>query len=497
MQNPNVKYIKMPNGYFCLFYRENNTLFLRIYTNTDWSAPQILADRTASAFSICQHGEICYVLYSTMEGTLFITSSKDFVNWDHRPIMGEIPNSSKAKKFFMIPNEDSLHMIYHLPTESTGIDSLVYTSFQNGQWEKPYQIDRFMPFGKTIFLARRLSNEHIILYYRTARNTWSAREMLLSPYAMGSLTPMIQTASNFVDISIVNDTERIHILYIVRGMFRTQVVYQYKQTTAISTPRILWEDVNCDNCLIFFENGKLLLMWTVNGQPLRCISANNGTSFGAVERYTGNFPTQCTKGEFLGADNIELNTAETYGDISKGFAPFLLTSTPQVKPPVQTLFCEKENPPQSFPFQQGERAQPFAQEPQPRSKPMQTFVPGMDFHKKQMEELTDLLAQRSDEIASVNARWSAQVSRLEADLAALRQENKTLKQAQMAYQSQIDQQAQKRSAVHLQYAQPQQVKQAFKKFQAAAYVALQAQENPTINTTTADNQAVPQAETEE
>ncbi|NCC14862.1 MAG: hypothetical protein EOM28_00730 [Clostridia bacterium] len=491
MQNPNVKYIKMPNGYFCLFYRENNTLFLRIYANAGWSAPQILADRTASAFSVCLHGEICYVLYSTMEGTLFMTSSKDFVNWDHRPIMGEIANSSKAKKFFMIPNEDTFHMIYHLPTESTGIDSLVYTAFRNGQWEKPYQIDRFMPFGKTIFLARRLSKEHIILYYRTSRNTWSAREMLLSPYAMGSLTPMIQAASNFVDISIVNDTERIHILYIVRGMFRTQVVYQYKQTTAISTPRILWEDVNCDNCLIFFENGKLLLMWTVNGQPLRCISETNGASFGAVERYTGNFPSQCIKGEFVGADSIELNATETYGDISKGFTPFLLTGRAPERAPVQTLFYEKENSPQPFPFQQGEWSRSFQQEPQPRSKPPQTAVPDVDFHKKQLEELTDLLAQRSDEIASVNARWKAQVSRLEADLAALRQENETLKQAQIVHQ------AQKRSPVHLQYVQPQQVKQALKKIQAGEYVALQAQENQHTNVTLAVNQAVPQADMEE
>lgn len=59
--------------------------------------------------------------------------------------------------------------------------------------------------------------------------------MLLS-HTLGTLTPLVQAQTNFIDISIVNDMERIHTLYIIRNMFRTQVLYQYKQTTAISTP---------------------------------------------------------------------------------------------------------------------------------------------------------------------------------------------------------------------------------------------------------------------
>lgn len=455
MQNTNVKYLKMPNGNFYLFYHENNTLFLRTNTNIGWSSPQILSERTTPIFSVCQFGEACYVLYSTMEGNLFMASSRDFVNWDHRPMMGGAPSSGKTK-FFMIPNEDTFHVIYHLPTESTGVDSLVYTAFRNGQWEKPYQIDRFIPFGKTIFLARRLSKDHIILYYRTSRNTWSAREMLLSPYTMGSLTPMIQTPSNYIDISIVNDSERIHVLYIVRGMFRTQVVYQYKQTSAISTPRVLWEDSNCDNCLAFLENNQLVLMWTVNGQPLRCISENNGAAFGAVERYTGNFPAQCTKGELLGADGIELNATETFGDMSRNFTPFLISTqgfaNPQPQPaPSQPLFFQQgeQVPPVRFqtegpqhPFQQEMQQQPFHsnlnQEVPPQNEPQRPAF-AQDMQKQQMEELSTLLAQRSDEIASINARWKTQVSNMETELASLRKENEQLKQAQTAHMAQMQQ----------------------------------------------------------
>ncbi|MDD4842766.1 MAG: hypothetical protein PHU31_00325 [Anaerotignum sp.] len=403
--------------------------------------------------------------------------------------------------------------------------------------------------------------------------------MLLSPFTMGSLTPLIQTAANYVDLSIVNDAERIHILYIVRGMFRSQVVYQYKKTTAISTPRILWEDANCDNCLVFLENERLVLMWTDNGQPLRCISESGGTSFGPVERYTGNFPVQCTKGELLGAEGPELNAMETYGDASKSFAPFLIAKKIKTLPQPKTLpaenenrpqtpffenqnqpqssffekqnqprpsFFEKQNPPQSSFFEKQnqpqssffeqqkqpqssffeqqnqpqasffeqqkqpqasffeqqnqhqssffekenwtqtplyqQREQPqkpayFAQATKPQSNPMKMGMPTQNIHQQQIEELSALLTQRSDEIASVNARWRAQVAQLEAELSTLQQENEKLKKAKSAHQAQTHQ------------PQPQLHKQEYKIIQAAENDACHPQEIQPKISTQADNRA--------
>ncbi|WP_312046677.1 hypothetical protein [Anaerotignum sp.] len=578
MQNPNVKYLKMPNGYFCLFYRQGTILFLRTNSSTGWSTPQIIAERIGSTFSICQFGEICYVLYTTTGGILNIASSKDFVNWEHEPLIGMTINSNNPK-FFIVPTENTLHIIYHLPTETKGIESLVYCAFRNGRWEAPTQIDRFIPFGRTIFLARRLSKEHIILYYRTARNTWCAREMLLTPYTLGSLTPLIQTLTNFVDVSIVNDMERIHILYITRNMFRTQVTYQYKQTTAVSTPRILWEDTNCDNAMAFLENGKLMLMWTANGRPLRCISENNGATFGVVEHYTGSFPSQCLKGELTNADALECNAMETYGDLSRNFNPFLLVNASESRQQIQSLPFEQEaqplpekqekkssplyytqepqsrrflqdtqqqgipfvhetqlsqftqdTPAHRTPFNQdaqpsrftqephsqtisfGREAQPqpfvevaqsqqrnpfeqemqhsrFAQEPQSNSfvqeiqnnpfaqdsslqKMQKKSTSTQNSQKQQMEELTALLAQRSDEITEVNARWKAQVSRLEAELETMRQENKNLKQAIHAAQ------AEKKRKAAVQSVHTAQTEEEFKKLQAAENISPQPHETP-------------------
>ncbi len=404
MQNPHVKYIKSKKGYFYLFYYEHGSIFCRCFSGNGWTEAKKITEEATPIFSLCQYEETVHVLYSNGNGQLFLTTSKDFLNWESHPIMESIPSAEKTK-FFLLPTESTFHIIYHLPTESTGIDSLVYTSFHDGQWEKPYQIDRFMPLGKTPFLARRLSREHIILYYRTGRNILSAREMLLEPYTMGSVTPLIQTPSPCVDLSIINDSEKIHLLYIVRGMFRTQVVYQYKHTAAISTPRILWEDNNCDNCLIWQEEKKLILMWTVNGQPLRCVSENNGGSFGAVERYTEKFPSRCIKSELQGAEDEKWNGTEVYGYADQEYLPAVLPIVPS-----SAIKIEVQQP----------------------SKPTPDYAKAysalQESHKQKMEELSLLLAQRSDEISHVNARWKAQLDRLEAELLMLRTENEQLKQ---------------------------------------------------------------------
>ncbi len=375
MQNPHVKYLKTKKGYFYLFYSEHGSIFSRGYTAEGWTTPQKIAEKTTPVFSLCQYGDLVYLLYSSGEGQLFLASSRDFSQWEHRPMMSGSHQTGRTK-FFLLPSENAFHVVYHLPTESTGVDSLVYTSFQDGQWEKPYQIDRFLPMGRTPFFARRLSREHIILYYRTGKNVLSAREMLLTPYTMGSVTPLIQTPSPLLDVSIVNDAEKIHMLYIVRSLFRSQVVYQYKHTTAISTPRVLWEDMNCDNCLIYLEQGNVVAMWTVNGQPMRCISQNSGGTFGP----------------------------EAYGDMHHGYLPAVFSASPL---PQQN---HREETPRQPDFSKA-------------------YTALQESHKQQMEELSTLLAQRSDEITTVNARWKAQMDKMEQEIRSLRQENERLRSA--------------------------------------------------------------------
>ncbi|NLK36680.1 MAG: coiled-coil domain-containing protein 22 [Epulopiscium sp.] len=420
MQAAHVKYLKLNQHGLCILYHELTTLYYKVSVQGGWSYPKTLASNVSSTFSIAEHQNFAYVLYSTLDGNIVLAKTSDFSHWDYRQLISGRKDLIRTK-FFILPEEDKFHMIYHLPTELTCIHSLVYAVSENGQWNTPYKIDRFMPFQNVSFFARKVRENHIILYYRTARNVISAREMLLSPYTIGSVNPIIQTPYPCIDLSILNNSERIHLLYIVKSMFRCQVVYQYKEATSISTPRVLWEGSNCENCMVYQQDDKLHFMWIGNGQPYHCCSTDNGGSFQAVEKYTAAFPRRCTKGEFISAEKSPLfDASELYGDIDSNFQPL--------------QFFEKEQPPiPTFPMQDvalsafpNISASEDYHNPSIYPRNGSQFKTTTESQQEQIDELSRLLAQRSEEIGSINAKWRETVAQLEKALAAEKAKNSQL-----------------------------------------------------------------------
>ena len=154
----------------------------------------------------------------------------------------------------------------------------------------------------------------------------------------------------------------------------------------------------------------MILMWTANGQPFRCISENGGASFGAVERYMEKFPAYCIKGELLGANDAALNAAECYGNGQHGFLPAVFAPSPLPEAPKAAKQAEEDDYSKAYTALQAS-------------------------HKKQIEEFSVLLEQRSDEIAAVNARWKTQLEKMEQELSALRMENAQLRQSSLPEQA--------------------------------------------------------------
>ena len=413
MQIPYVKYLKTKNQDTLLVYFERNTLFFKIGTQSGWSHPQIIADQVNPSFALNQYQQEIFVLYSTRLGELYIIRTKDFIKWDRKQISIEKRDLSQTK-FFMIPDQNALHLFYHIPTETVNVHALVYTVFRNGKWEKPCQIDRFLPFGQTPFFTGKRHQKHILLYYRTVRNIITVREMLLSPSTIGSMYPVIQTPYPCSDLSIIQDRERIHLLYIIKGLFRSQVIYQYKQSASISAPRILWESSSCEQCLIFQQNNKLQAIWISNGQPYCCQSINNGNSFSPIEQYTARFPYHCIKGEFLPEENATLNASEAFGDAQNGFqlAVFHSAASTITLLTNDIIAASRTSP---------ENISDFTSEQHSKSQ--------------QIEELTKLLVHRGEEIAKLNMRWREKHNQTETEkqnltlqVASLELENQALKQ---------------------------------------------------------------------
>ena len=76
MQNPHVKYLKTKNG-FHLFYYEHGSILCRHYAEEIWSKAEKITESASPIFSLCQYQDKAHLLYSNVEGQLFIASSND------------------------------------------------------------------------------------------------------------------------------------------------------------------------------------------------------------------------------------------------------------------------------------------------------------------------------------------------------------------------------------------------------------------------------------
>ena len=130
----------------------------------------------------------------------------------------------------------------------------------------------------------------------------------------------------------------------------------------------------------------------------------------AVERYMEKFPAYCIKGELLGANDAALNAAECYGNGQHGFLPAVFAPSPLPEAPKAAKQAEEDDYSKAYTALQAS-------------------------HKKQIEEFSVLLEQRSDEIAAVNARWKTQLEKMEQELSALRMENAQLRQSSLPEQA--------------------------------------------------------------
>ena len=101
MQNPHVKYLKT-NHAFYLFYYEQGSILCRHHTAEGWTAPKKVAERTAPIFSLCQYREKAHLLYSNIDGQLYMASSADLDQWEHSPMSEELRSNGNTK-FFLLP----------------------------------------------------------------------------------------------------------------------------------------------------------------------------------------------------------------------------------------------------------------------------------------------------------------------------------------------------------------------------------------------------------
>ena len=147
MQNPNVKYLKTPQGDIAVFSLEHNRLWCRRQTSDGRYTPFCIAEGV-SAFSLCQYESYTYLLYPTTDGRLILSASSDLMQWESRPLWHAGDKRWQNTYCFMAPQKDAFHLFYGVSQPQSGNHILEYALFQKGQW-RPFSASAGSTFSGT------------------------------------------------------------------------------------------------------------------------------------------------------------------------------------------------------------------------------------------------------------------------------------------------------------------------------------------------------------
>ena len=120
MQNPNVKYLKTPQGDIAVFSLEHNRLWCRRQTADGRYTPFCIAEGV-SAFSLCQYESYTYLLYPTTDGRLILSASSDLMQWEPRPLWQAGDKRWQNTYCFMAPQKDAFHLFYGVSNPKAAI----------------------------------------------------------------------------------------------------------------------------------------------------------------------------------------------------------------------------------------------------------------------------------------------------------------------------------------------------------------------------------------
>lgn len=415
MQEQSIKILRTKKNELMLFSHSdtNNSIVFKKYENTRWSYPQSIITNVDPFFSLCvSDDERIFILCRDKNGNIYLCRSDNDMLWESKVLLQNQREESIFSRFFISFNNNTLSLIYNIPSRESKVHYLMNTSFVKGEWSEPEKIDEFIPFDKNPYIINCIKDNHIILYFKTSESTVNSREMLLSPTTLGNLNGIIQTSQICTDISILTTSEKIHILYTTRGMFSSQLVYKSKSEAKISTPRVIWEGQRCEGCILFKIKSRLWIMWISGGIVFYTISDDNGITFENPLRYKGEFCRHPTKVEYI--DNCTFDGAE----ISEIYVDKENNNEIMIIPDLYSGFYSQNAQTQTL-SQSSNNNYSSSDEGQRLKNKLALCEAQISEANTNIIQLSKSLAERGEEISIANAQWSSRYR-------ALKQENEKL-----------------------------------------------------------------------
>lgn len=312
-----IKVIRTKQNSLFVFFGNEYGINCSRYENQSWLEPELIIPNVHSQFSVSvSANDVIYILCRDKNNKIFICRKNEADSWESKPLIENKYNFTP--KFYLSTNKSSMSLIYNTPTDDPKINYINYTSLAKGNWEKLVKIDAILPFDESPYIINTIEDNHIIIFCRTDENMVNCREVLLSPFTLGTLNTVARTNSfPILDFSSLVTEEKIHMVFLIKTRFSYQLVYKSKIETQISQPIVLWEGQKADSCSIFSCDRKIHIVWTNGNQCFSISSDNDCESFSRAQKIPYQLIGTPVKVEYINANTNEkniFNASELYID---------------------------------------------------------------------------------------------------------------------------------------------------------------------------------------
>lgn len=446
MQMQAMRLLRTKTNSLYFFFYSDGKILMKKGEHSCFSVPEVIIEGVSSNFSVClsPEGEP-YVLCISHSGGIYICRETSKL-WEKKLLLENTAFQQNTMQFSLFFQKDKIHLIYSMPSEDGKHHYIMSLICRKGVWEKPYKIDSFLPFRQGGFLIHEIEKNHIVLYYKTQDNKVCSREMLMDPIILGTRNVLIPTSMYCMDLSFLTSQNKIHLAYIVKGSFSSQLLYKNKAQNGISQPIVLFEGQRLESCLLFEMQSRLYLFWMAGGQLFYVVSDHQGESFSNPSKYQGNYSKQPIKVEYIGGKEESWVCNEVFLDREMQNEIWIL-------PELDASFYGGRK-------QGGDEKEKWMPEERETIEKLKNRLyqteDALKEANNQLMQMTKDLAQRNNEVSSVNAQWRQQGNGMKETISMLEKKYEESLKENRALQKQLEKKEQERKALQTQLEQKEQ-----------------------------------------
>jgi hypothetical protein len=285
---------------FCFYYINGKGISFKEFINNKWSKEQSLLLTGSDNFTVSIDVEgFIYLVCQDSVGDLSISNNKNG-SWESRVILKN--QAASIYKISMQPifTQTGMSLIYNIPSQDDKGHNLVLQSLNDsGVWSPAARIDKFYATHGKMYQLQMLNSSHGILFYQTrgTENILGYRE--ITPDKFGNFYSFYKSSYQVLDSSFLTTASTIHVLFIVKTMFSSQLLYKKKDNNEFSTSTVIWDAPRMDNCHLFFSNDNLYISYVNNGHLYMCMSEDKGNTFSKPIKYRKKFCLHPVKANYI------------------------------------------------------------------------------------------------------------------------------------------------------------------------------------------------------